>query len=480
MTDNSLKKSIFSGMLWKFGERILAQVVSFAVSVVLSRLLMPSDYGTVAIVLIFINIANVFVTSGFSTALVQNKEATEVDFSTNFYCSLAMSIIVYGVMFVLAPVIAAFYGAAELTLIIRVFSLRIPISAFSAIQHAYVERHMLFKRYFFSTLFGTLISGVVGIALAYAGAGVWALIAQYFTNTVIDIIVLLCTVPWRPKLQFSASSAQKMMSYGWKILVADLSGTFFDQLRGLIIGKVYTSADLAFYNKGNQLPNLISTNISASVMTVLFPALADISDRKEKVKAITRKSVRTMSYIMFPMLSGLACISNRLIPLLFTENWNPAIPYVQILSISSMIGLISSVSLQSIKAVGRSDIILKIEIYKKPAYILLLILGSWISPLAVAVTMLVYSIYGTVINGVQLSAVLEYTLREQVKDMFPALGMSAFMAMIIYPLNWLNLGNVYVMFLQVLIGMAIYLLLSVISRNESYADVCGLIKGQLK
>ena len=145
-----------------------------------------------------------------------------------------------------------------------------------------------------------------------------------------------------------------------------------------------------------------------------------------------------------------------------------------------MIGLISSVSLQSIKAVGRSDIILKIEIYKKPAYILLLILGSWISPLAVAVTMLVYSIYSTVINGVQLSAVLEYTLREQVKDMFPALGMSAFMAMIIYPLNWLNLGNVYVMFLQVLIGMAIYLLLSVISRNESYADVCGLIKGQLK
>ena len=145
-----------------------------------------------------------------------------------------------------------------------------------------------------------------------------------------------------------------------------------------------------------------------------------------------------------------------------------------------MIGLISSVSLQSIKAVGRSDIILKIEIYKKPAYILLLILGSWISPLAVAVTMLVYSIYSTVINGVQLSAVLEYTLREQVKDMFPALGMSAFMAMIIYPLNWLNLGNVYVMFLQVLMGMAIYLLLSVISRNESYADVCGLIKGQLK
>lgn len=299
---NGLKDKIFSGLIWKFGERILAQGVSFIVSVILSRLLLPSEYGVVAIVLIFINIANVFVTSGFSTALVQNKNATEIDFSTNFYCSLVMSVIVYAFMFFVSPFIANFYNMPELILIIKVFSLRIPLSAISAIQHAYVERHMLFKRYFFSTLFGTLISGVVGIFLAYIGFGVWALIAQYFTNTIIDILVLLLTIEWRPKLIFSIQSAKSMMGYGSKILLADLSGTFFDQLRALIIGKIYTSSDLAFYNKGNQLPNLITTNISASIMTVLFPAISNINDDNKRVKELTRKSTKTMAYIIMPML----------------------------------------------------------------------------------------------------------------------------------------------------------------------------------
>lgn len=476
---DKIQKSIFSGLFWKFSERILAQAVSFIVSVVLSRLLLPSDYGTVAIVLIFINIANVFVTSGFSTALVQNKDATEVDFSTNFYCSLCMSFIVYALMYCIAPFIASFYSASELTLIIRVFSLRIPISAFSAIQHAYVERNMLFKRYFFSTLFGTLISGVVGIILAYFGAGVWALIAQYFTNTIIDIVVLLCTVPWKPKLQFSVSSAKKMMNYGWKILAADLSGTFFDQLRSLIVGKVYTSADLAFYNKGNQLPNLITTNISASIMTVLFPAIANIHGDPAHVKSMTRKSVRMMSYVMFPMLFGLACVSKPLVDLLFTEKWELAVPYVQILSIASAFSLIGSVSLQSIKAVGRSDVVLKLEVYKKPVYTLLLIIGVYISPLAVAFTMLIYSVYGNIVNGRQLSMIIGYKGTEQIYDLLPAIVMSILMSMVVYPLNFTHVANLWILILQLLVGSLVYVLLSIISHNESYVTVYSLIREQV-
>lgn len=477
--NNGLKTKIFSGLFWKFGERILAQGISFAVSVVLSRLLLPNDYGVVAIVLIFINIANVFVTSGFPTALVQNKEADDVDFSTNFFCSLAMSVVVYGVMFLIAPVIADFYKMSELILIVRVFALRIPLSAFSAIQHAYVERHMLFKRYFFSTLFGTLFSGIVGIYLAYKGFGVWALIAQYFTNTIIDIIVLLVTIDWRPRLVFSIQSAKKMMSYGSKILLADLSGTFFDQLRGLIIGKIYTSSDLAYYNKGNQLPNLITTNVSASIMTVLFPAISNINDDNERVKELTRKSTKTMAYIIMPMLLGLACVSKPLIIILFTEKWIQTIPYIQILSLACAIGMIGSVSLQTIKAVGRSDIILKIEFIKKPVYVLLLIAGAFISPLAVAVTMLIYNIFSSFINSYQLSKVIKYSCKQQLVDLGSAFSICLIMCVFVYPISLLNINYWLMIGLQVVVGIILYLALSKVTRNESYYAITNMIKEKL-
>jgi len=474
--NNGLKRKIFSGLFWKFGERILAQGVSFVVSIVLSRILMPSDYGIVAIVWIFISIANVFVTSGFSTALVQKKDANEVDFSTNFYCSVGMSFAVYAMMFFLAPLIANFYKIPELNLIIRIFSLRVPLSAFSAIQHAYVERHMLFKRYFFSTLFGTLLSGVVGILMAYKGFGVWALVTQYFTNTIVDILVLLITVPWRPRWLFSMTSAKGMISYGSKILLADLSGTFFDQLRSLIIGKIYTSSDLAYYNKGNQLPNLITTNVTASVMTVLFPAISNINDDGERVRTLTKKSTETMGYIIMPLLFGLACVSKPLVNILYTSKWEDAIPFIQLLSISSAIGLIGSISLQTIKAVGRSDIVLKLEFYKKPVYVLLLVIGAWISPLAVAVTMLTYTVYGTMVNAVQLSKVIDYPIREQVIDLGRPIVLCLIMSVVIFPITFLSINYFLMITIQVLAGIAIYLFLSILTHNEAYIAILNMVK----
>ncbi|PHK57413.1 lipopolysaccharide biosynthesis protein, partial [Enterococcus faecium] len=326
---DNLKYQVMGGMFWKLSERILAQGVSFLVSVVLARMLTPDEYGIVAIVLVLISLANVFVTSGFSVALVQNKNSKDIDFSTNFWCSIAVSVCIYFLLFIIAPLIELFYDIKGLTSVIRVFGLIIPLSAFSAIQHAYVERNMLFKKYFFSTLFGTVVSGITGIVMAMYGMGVWALVFQYFTNTAVDIIVLLFTVNWRPKFEFSILSAKHMMSYGWKILVADFFGTFFEQLRSLIVGKVYSSSDLAFYNKGNQLPTLITTNVSSSIMTVLFPAIANISDNYERVYQITRRAVQVVAYIMFPLLFGLAAVSDNLVLILFTEKWLPASIFVK-------------------------------------------------------------------------------------------------------------------------------------------------------
>lgn len=480
MNNENLKNTIFSGVFWKFAERILAQGVSFIVSVILARILMPSDYGIVALILVFINIANVFVTSGFSTALVQNKDADIIDFSTNFYCSLAVSILVYLILFIAAPFIEKFYDMQGLALILRVFALRIPLSAYSAIQHAYVERHMIFKRYFFSTLGGTLISGVVGIIMAYKDFGAWALIAQYFTNTIVDILVLSITVPWHPEFAFSWKSAKSMMNYGWKILAADLSGTFFDQLRSLIVGKAYTSADLAFYNKGNQLPSLITTNISTSIMSVLFPAIANISDEKTRVKEMTRKAVKIMSFVMFPMLFGLAAISGPLINVLFTSKWALAVPFVKILSISSAISLIGGVSLQAIKAIGKSDIILKLEVYKKPVYVLLLIIGVKINVTAVAVTMLLYSIYGNIVNARPLKNEIDYNYREQLKDLSPAFLMSGVMGLLVYMITYLQANNILLLFIQLLLGIALYLGMAIAFKVDTLKYLQNFLKEKIK
>ena len=384
------------------------------------------------------------------------------------------------ILFIAAPFIEKFYDMQGLALILRVFALRIPLSAYSAIQHAYVERHMIFKRYFFSTLGGTLISGVVGIIMAYKGFGAWALIAQYFTNTIVDIIVLSITVPWHPEFVFSWKSAKSMMNYGWKILAADLSGTFFDQLRSLIVGKGYTSADLAFYNKGNQLPSLITTNISTSIMSVLFPAIANISDEKTRVKEMTRKAVKIMSFVMFPMLFGLAAVSGSLIDVLFTSKWALAVPFVQILSISSAISLIGGVSLQAIKAIGKSDIILKLEVYKKPVYVLLLIIGVKINVTAVAVTMLLYSIYGNIVNAGPLKKEIDYTYREQLKDLSPAFLMSGAMGLFVYMVSYLRLNSVMLLFIQVLMGIALYFGMATIFKIDTLKYLQNFLKEKIK
>ena len=283
-----------------------------------------------------------------------------------------------------------------------------------------------------------------------------------------------------PEFVFSLKSAKSMMNYGWKILAADLSGTFFDQLRSLIVGKAYTSADLAFYNKGNQLPSLITTNISTSIMSVLFPAIANISDEKARVKEMTRKAVKIMSFVMFPMLFGLAAVAGPLINVLFTSKWELAVPFVQILSISSAISLIGGVSLQAIKAIGKSDIILKLEVYKKPVYVLLLIIGVKINVTAVAVTMLLYSIYSNIVNARPLKREIDYTYREQLKDLIPAFLMSGIMGLLVYMVSYLKINSIVALFIQVLIGIALYLGMAIIFKIDALKYLYSFLKEKIK
>lgn len=469
------KNTLFSNLVWKFSERFLAQIVSFVVSIVLARMLMPEDYGVISLILVFIYFADVFVTSGFSTSLIQKKDADEIDFSTIFFCSFAVSIVVYVILFFTAPLIADFYNIPILVPILRVFSLRIPISSYNSIQHAYVSRNMLFKKFFFSTLFGTLLSGVFGVAAAYNGLGVWSLIIQYMTNTIVDTFVLRFTIQWRIKFKFSKKSATNLMKYGWKILAADLTGTFFEQLRSLIIGKVYLSSDLAFYNRGKSFSSLIMDNIGTAMMSVLFPDLSNKVDDIRQLKNTLRGAISVMSYVIFPLIGGLVVVAHPLTVVLLTDKWVMSVPYLQLLAIAAGISLVGNISLQSIKAIGRSDVVLKLEFIKKPVYLILLIAGVLISPLAIAMTMVIYSIYSSIANARPLSRLVEYDYKEQFQDIWQPFIMTIIMCLLILGFKLIIHNDFGLLVIQVIVGVIIYLCLSVFFRNKAFLYVKSVI-----
>lgn len=472
--------SIISGIFWKLGERTLAQLISFIVSIVLARILMPDDYGTVALVTIFITLADVCVSSGLGTSLIQKSDADELDYSTIFYCGLVVAFAMYGLIFVTAPLIAAFYDTPILVAILRVFGLRIPIGAYNSVQHAYVSRHMIFRKFFFSTLIGTIMSAVVGIVMALNGFGVWALVAQYMSNTIVDSIVLSITIKWHPKLMFSMQRARSLMSYGWKVLVADLIGTFFDQLRSLIIGKKYVSADLAYYNKGQQLPNLVTSNLTNSVMTVLFPAMANYDGDIQKVKELTRKSIRVLSYLVIPMMAMLGVMARPLMIILLTAKWLDCVPYMQIICVGSAFGIIGGVSLQTMKAIGRSDMLLKLELYKKPVYLFLLLVGAAISPIAIAVTLTIYNIYGTLVNYMTIGKLIGYRFREQIADIVSPCLLACTIILVGCGVLKIGLGNWWTIILQIIVCMSVYLIASSLFKVYGFVYIKEYIMNHIK
>lgn len=475
----NLRDSVVGNLIWKFAERVLSQGVSFVVSVILARLLMPEDYGTIALVTVFINLAAVFVNSGFSTALIQKKDADATDFSTMFFCSLACSLLIYSILFLTAPLVAAFYQVPEITVILRVFALQIPLGVYNSIQQAYVSRNMLFRRVFISSAITAAVSGLVGIIMAFNGFGVWALVTQSLTSMVTNSLVLAIMLPWHPQLKFSMRAAKQMMKYGSRVLGADLSGTFFGEVRSLIIGRVYTSADLAFYNKGHQLPNLITSNLSSTIMAVMFPAIANHSDDLVQVKAMARRSMRILSYVLVPCLFGLASVMEPLILLLYTDKWAQVIPFGQILSISLAIGVFGIIPLQVLKAIGRSDVVLSLEVWKKPMYLILLIVGVNISVFGIAVTMLVYDCYGVFVNMLQMRKYIHYSIREQLLDLLPAFALGAVMVAVVLMIP--NLGSlVLTLAVKVLVGAAVYVAGSAICKVESFVYLKNIILDKIR
>lgn len=470
------KSQVIFGLFWKFAERIVSQVITFLISIILARLLSPSDYGAIAILLVFITIADVFVSAGFGSALIQKKDADNLDFSSVFYFSFLFSVFVYFVIYLAAPYIASLYNMPVLQPTLQVLALRIPVAAINSVQQAYVSRNMQFKKFFYSTLSGTAISAIVGIAMAYNGYGIWSLVGQYLSNAVVNTFVLFSVINWRPQLIFSLQRLKSLFSYGWKLLLSGLLDTGSQSLNSLLIGKFYTPADLAFFDTGQKFPMVIVNNINSSISSVLFPALASEQDEPGKVKAHTRKAIQISSYIMWPMMLGMVSCADTIVSLVLTDKWLPAVPYLQIACISYGLWPIHTANLQAINAMGRSDIFLKLEIIKKVIGIIALLISIQYGVLAIALTGIITGIISTFINAYPNGYLLKYSYLEQIKDILPSFLCALAMALLVYFGGNFAEDIYFKLLMQIVVGLLGYVLISKLFKLDSFEYIIALIK----
>lgn len=475
-----VKEKTISGLFWRFAERGLAQSINVLVSIFLARLLLPEEYSVVALVSIFINLANTFVTNGLGTALIQKKDVDKLDYNTAFWGGIVLSLLLYLVLYITAPLLSSIYNKKILTPIIRVMGIRLPLAAINSIQHAYVSRSMQFKKFFFATLLGTVLSAIVGIGMAISGYGAWSLVGQYLVNVIVDTILLTSVVKLRINMEVSKERFHVLFSFSGKLMLTGFLGMFFDQLRSLLIGVRYTTADLSYCNQGERIPSFLANNINSTMESVLFPSISKLQDDNLLIKRAFSRVVRTSSFLISFFLIGLAAMSNVFIRVILSDEWIGCVPYMQLVCITMCVGTIGTVSLQVLKAMGRSDLLLKLELIKKPIYLLIIFIALQISPLAICVGNLVYNLIAIIINFAPTKKLLLYSYKEQWKD----IGINYLEAIFVGVIVWVS--SLYVT--KNIMGLLVLLLIWCISglgicyvfRNESLFYVFGSLKNYIK
>ncbi|MBR5621146.1 lipopolysaccharide biosynthesis protein [Candidatus Saccharibacteria bacterium] len=470
-----VKQKVVSNLAWRFAERTGAQVVQFVVSIVLARILAPEAYGTIALVTVFITILQVFVDSGLGSALIQKKNVDSLDFSTVFYANIALCVVLYIILFLSAPLIADFYNDPSLIAITRVLGLTVIVSGIKNVQQAYVSRHLIFKKFFFSTLAGTIGAAVIGITMAYNGFGVWALVAQMLFNLTLDTIVLWITVKWRPTLQFSFKRLGSLFSFGWKLLVSSVINATYQNIRQLLIGKIYSATDLALFNRGKQFPNIIVENINKSIDSVLFPTLSNEQEDKRRVKVMTRRAIKTSIFIIAPLMMGLAFASTNIVRLLLTDKWLGCVPFLCVFSVTFMFYPLHTANLNAIKAKGRSDLFLGLEVIKTVIDVVLLLISIRFGVIAIAVSLLISSFTSQIINSWPNKKLIDYGYLEQLKDMAPSILLAVVMGLVILPLNFIEGPLLLLTLTQILIGAVIYIVGAKVLKFEMFDYILGIV-----
>ena len=459
-----------SSFLFKLMESLGAQIIALVVKIVIARILTLEDYGVLSMLLVFTSLAQTFVQSGLNTALIQRETIDETDRSTVFYLGLGIAAVLYGVLFVTAPAISVLCKMPGLDQYLRVIALMLFPGAALSVQNANVARNMEFRKLMLATLVATVISGVVGIAMAYGGLGIWALVGQQLTSQVVLSLILFITVKWRPHLTFSLKRGASLFRFSWKLLVSSLLDTGYKKLRSFVIGLKFDSEALAAHDQGAMYPELVMNAVNGSIQSVMLPVLSEQQDQLSRMKQTMRRSVMVSSFMVLPMMAGLAAVAKPLVTLLLTEKWLPCVPFLQICCIDFAFYPIHTANLQAINAMGRSDVYLKLELIKK-AYgiaILLVTVFFFDSVLAIAWGAVVSTVLSSFVNAHPNKKLIGYGYLEQIRDILPPMILSLIMFGAVSLIGLLNLSPLPMLVLQVLGGVFVYFLLSLIFRPTAF------------
>lgn len=482
MDKSTLKKSAFSGAIWKFAEQFGAQMISLVVSTVLARILTPDDYSIVGIVSIFFAFSNVFITSGFNTALIRKKDATMRDYSSVLAVSLFVALLIYGLLFAFAPSIADIYQKPLLIPVFRVMGLVLVINAVKSVVCAYVSNNLQFRKFFFATLSGMILSAVVGITMAVKGFGPWALVAQNMTSGIVDTVILFLITKFRPSLRISWKSIKELFDFGWKIFVASIINVLYDEVHPLVIGLRFSATDLSYYTKGKSYPTMLQSSVNGTLSAVLFPVMSKVQDDTTALLNYTRRFIRIASFLIFPIMMGFLAVSENFVRIILTDKWLPAVSYIQIFCLSYMFNMVQTGNLQTIRAMGRSDIILKLEIIKKVIYLAVTVVTVLFAkkPEALAMSVLLNTVIAMVINSWPNKSLIGYGFLQQIKDILPNLVISIAMGLAVSAIGKVAESALWVLAVQVLAGAVIYVGINWIFKNPDLGYVFQVLRAYRK
>ena len=475
--NNVNRKTVTSNLMWRFLERFGAYAVSFVISVVLARILDPSTYGIVAIMTVIISFLDIFVTAGFANSLIYDKKATEIDFNTLLIFNILVSLLLYLILFFTAPFIANYYNKAALKWLIRFAGVSLVISGVKNLQYAFVAKRLEFKKFFFATIGGTVVSGVIGIILALRGFGPWALVAQSVCNHLIDTIILWFIIKWKPKVQFSFPLLFKHIRFGYKILISKIVYNISNSIRQLVIGKKYTESDLAFYNRGKTYPNIFGQNIISSINSVMFPVLTKNENDKQRFNEILKKSFNVDMFVILPLMVGFFCVAEPFIQILLGAKWIPCVPYIRAFCFVVIFNTVESVFCYAPMALGKSGLTMFLDIIECVISILLLIIVIPFGTMAIAYSMVISSFINCTIYIIAVKKLTGFKFWDCLFSSSKSLISVILMAVLVYSLQRMTFLPYYVVLLiQVFLGVILYFFLNKVFKNETYLYCVSLGK----
>lgn len=480
MGENDLRNKTIKGVGWSAFDSVLGQGVTFIVGIVLARILSPDEYGLLGLITIFITVMNSIVDSGLSTSLIRKKDVTDTDYSTMFIANLLLSIVMYTVLFFSAPAISSFFERPELVALTRVAGLVIIINALSIVQYTLLSKRIDFKTKTKASFIAAILSGGVGIGMAFTGFGVWALVGQMLSKQFIYTVCLWIMNHWVPRMEFSKQSFHYMWGFGWKLLVSGLISTTWSQVYQMVVGKFYSPATLGQYTRSREYASIFSSNINTIVSRVSFPVLSEIQDDKQRLVAAYRKIITTTMFVTAVCMISMGAVAEPLIYCMIGPQWHQAATFLPFICISLSLIPLHAINLNMLKVQGRSDLFLKLEIYKKLISVVPICLGIFVDIYWMIIGSVFTGFIGYLLNSFYSGKLLGYSSWMQLKDVAPSYGVAFIIALSVYFLKYLPLSYWITLPMQIVVGIGVFFLVCETRKMDEYIEIKNIILSMLK